>query len=123
MEIHIGSVIKKVVAEKKLSAGYLADKIDMAKSSVNRLYSYKSMQTELLIAISVALDYDFFAVYSGGLNIKKEEVKVVSECEKMLEVKSAELETVKIEMTKEVEALQKEMAYVKEINELLRRKK
>ncbi len=123
MDIHIGSIIKKVVAEKKSSASYLADKIGITTGSVNRLYSYKSVQTEMLVAISVALDYDFFAVYSGGLNIRKEEVKVVSECEKMLEEKTAELEKVKKENFKEVEALQKEMAYVKEINELLRRKK
>ena len=95
MEIYIGNVIKKVIAEKKSSASFLADKIEMATSSVNRLYNYKSVQTELLTKISIALDYDFFAVYSENLNIKKEEVKVVSESEKLLEAKTAELEELK----------------------------
>ena len=105
MKIHMGSIIKRIVQEKKLSAGYLAEQIGLATGSVNRLYSYEFVQTEVLVSICVVLNYDFFAVYSEALNIKKDEVKVVSECEKLLAEKTEEMEAFKKETAKEIEAL------------------
>ena len=115
MAVYIGNIIRKVMADKKVSVNFLAEHLGMHTGSVSRLYSYPSVQTEMLQKISVALDYDFFAVYSRELNIKKEEevVMVVEapakiDYEKLLKEKIAELE-----------ALKKENAYLKEINGLL----
>ncbi len=122
MEIHIGSIISRVAAEKKMGTRYLAEKLGMVSGSINRLYSYKSVQTEQLEMISAVLDYDFFGVFSEELNKKKAEEEVLG-CEKMLAEKTAELEGYKKETAKEMEILRREMGYLKEINDLLRKKR
>jgi len=116
-DVHIGNEIRRYVWKYKPSITMLAEALGLHIGSISRIYRQASIQTSQLKTISEHLNYDFFAVYSASLSLKKvesiapEEVKK-TECEKLLEEKIAE-----------VEALKKEMAYVKEINELLRRKK
>ncbi len=114
MDIAIGYFIEKVAKEKKLSTLDLSIKLKISRGSVSRLFGYKSVQTDFLKEICVAMDYDFFVVlsqYQDGITRVEEKV-VVSECEKMLESKTAELE-----------AVMKEVGYLKEINDFLRKGK
>ncbi len=118
MDIYIGRVIKQKMIEKKLDTHFLADLMGMHVGSVNRLYGYKSVQTDVLLTVSTSLNYDFFSVYSQSLNLKVEEtivkqpeVIVVSNTEKLIEEKNIKIEN-----------LEKEIAYLKEINSLLRKK-
>ena len=110
MEIHIGSLIRKVVYDKRIGMGDLAKKMGVHPGSIGRILDYPSMQLTSLRKFCEVLDYDFFAIYSEDLKVTKKEI-VKTECEKMLEESKNELEKVKLEN-----------AFLKEINELLKKK-
>jgi len=66
--IHIGSIIKAKAAEKRVSETQLAKIIHCHISTVHYLYKKKSINTEQLWKISMALEYDFFTeVYGESL--------------------------------------------------------
>jgi len=124
MDIAIGYFIEKVAKEKKMTTLDLSIKLKISRGSVSRLFGYKSVQTDFLKEICVAMDYDFFAVlsqYQDG--ITRVEEKEVVEGKNMLEAKTAELEVLKKEMEEKVGVLERELGYVKEINDFLRKGK
>ena len=57
--IHIGKIIEKKLKEKSMTVTGLADKINRERTTVHDIFKRKSIDTELLIEISKALDYDF----------------------------------------------------------------
>jgi len=57
--IHIGRVIEEKLKEKSMTVTELADNINCVRTNVHDIFKRKSIDTELLIAISKALDYDF----------------------------------------------------------------
>jgi len=57
--IHIGSVIKEKLEEKSMTITEFANRINRERTSVYDIFERKSVDTELLIQISEALDYDF----------------------------------------------------------------
>ncbi|MDR2684349.1 MAG: helix-turn-helix transcriptional regulator [Prevotellaceae bacterium] len=57
--IHIGTIIKEKVEERKMSVAAFARKIHCDRTTIYDIYKRKSIDTELLIKISYALDYDF----------------------------------------------------------------
>ena len=57
--IHIGSIIKKVLIEQSLSVTEFASKINRERTTVYDIFERKSIDIELLIKISHALNYDF----------------------------------------------------------------
>jgi len=59
--IHIGSVIKQKVKESSMSIKEFAERISCERSTVYDIYERKSIDTELLIRISEALNFDFFS--------------------------------------------------------------
>ena len=126
-ELHLGSIIKKVIQEKKYPVTRLAEEMKLHITTVSRFYGQETMQTSQLKLISQFLNHDFFADFSASLNLKLENVKETkaevdvknSECEKLLAEKTLEL----AKKTEEIEFLKKEMGYLKEINDLLRKKK
>ena len=68
--IHIGHLIKEVLAEQGRSVSWLAAKVGCTRQnmyySLNRAFIY----TDLLLKISNALDYDFFKCYSDYRNAR-----------------------------------------------------
>ena len=64
MEIHIGRVIRDVLNEKDISVTEFAKKIGMVRQNTYKVFNKKHLDTELLLKISEALSYDFFAEYS-----------------------------------------------------------
>jgi len=58
-EIHIGRMIREKLTEKSISITEFADLIHRARPTVYGIFGQKSIDTELLIAISKALDFDF----------------------------------------------------------------
>ncbi len=110
MEIHIGNIIRKVVYDRRIRMGDLAQKMGMHQGSISRVLDSAAMQTTMVKKFCVVLDYDFFAHYSEELKVTKKETEK-SECEKLLEENKNELEKVKLENV-----------YLKEINELLKKK-
>ena len=57
--IHIGSIIKKVLTEKSMTITEFACKINRERTTVYDIFERKSIDIELLIQISRVLDYDF----------------------------------------------------------------
>jgi len=57
--IHIGSIIKKVLKEKSMTITEFARKINRERTTAYDIFERKSIDIELLIKISKVLDYDF----------------------------------------------------------------
>ena len=58
-EIHIGTIILEKLTEKSMTKTEFANRIDRERTTVRDILKRKSIDTELLIKISKALDYDF----------------------------------------------------------------
>ena len=58
-DIHIGKIIQDKLAEKSMTVTGLATKINRERTTVHDIFKRKSIDTELLREISIALDYDF----------------------------------------------------------------
>jgi transcriptional regulator with XRE-family HTH domain len=58
-KIHIGKRIKEVLKQKRISVNQLAKSISHSRCTVYDIFNRKSVDTELLIHISHALDYNF----------------------------------------------------------------
>jgi hypothetical protein len=65
--IHIGSIIKEVIQEKKISSEELKIKIGYSSRDINNLFISKSIDSLELLKWSKALGYDFFRLYSSHL--------------------------------------------------------
>lgn len=126
-ELHIGGIIKKVMTEKNYGETRLANEMHLHVTSISRFYRQESMQISQLKLISEIVNYDFFAECSARLSLKNGDAMAIkvdagvkqTECEKLLAEKILELE----KKEQEMEFLKKELGYVKEINELLKRKR
>ncbi|MDR1757613.1 MAG: XRE family transcriptional regulator [Bacteroidales bacterium] len=68
--IDIGIKIKTVLKEKERSVSWLAKKINIDRSNLTRILNSKTMNIDLLFAVSIALDYDFFGYCSLLLHEK-----------------------------------------------------
>lgn len=68
MQVHIGRIIEERLREVGMKKSELARRINKARQNINDILNRKSMDTELLYSISVALDYDFFQHYVMELN-------------------------------------------------------
>ena len=105
MPLQIGSVIKKVMEEKKVSSTELASRLGVHPGSISRIFNYRHMHSSLLQKLSQALGHDFFKYFTQDIRVER------PEADKQLD-----------EMRKEVEQLRKENGYLKQINELLTNK-
>lgn len=66
--IHIGEMIRKVVAEKNVSGAEMSRRIATTRQNVNKIYLRSSIDTSQLLSISHALDFNFFQLYSDLLS-------------------------------------------------------
>jgi len=57
--IHIGCIIQQKLVEKSMTVTGFAKKIKKERTNVHDIFKRKSIDTELLIEISKALNYDF----------------------------------------------------------------
>ena len=73
--IYIGEGIKQVIAEKQVTKAELARRLGIKPQSVDYLLTRKSIDTDTLYSLSLALDYDFAVLYS----IKKEHALATDE--------------------------------------------
>jgi len=102
MPVQIGTVIKKVMEDKKVSSTELASRMGVHPGSISRIFNYRHMHSSLLQKLSQALGHDFFKYFTQDMHIER------PEADKQLD-----------EMRKEMEQLRKENGYLKQINELL----
>ncbi len=68
--VHIGSIIKKELLQKRWSVADFAKKINTNRNNVYDIFRRSSIDTQLLLSISLILEHDFFIYYSSGLDKK-----------------------------------------------------
>lgn len=68
--IHIGKVIKEKMSEKKMTVVLMAKYLSCGRGNVYKIFEKYSIDTESLMKISRALDFDFFSLYSEDLKNK-----------------------------------------------------
>lgn len=61
MKQPLGMLIKQIVDEQERSVTWFAGKLFLDRSCVYRIFRKNSIDTELLMRISVVLNHDFFA--------------------------------------------------------------
>lgn len=66
--VNIGLLIEQKINELGISKSELARRTGIANQNVNRILSKASIDTDKLVAISKALGYNFFEVYTDGYN-------------------------------------------------------
>lgn len=59
IDIHIGPIIKQKLAQSSMTIQEFADKINCERTTIYDIFKRKSIDTEKLIRISQALDFDF----------------------------------------------------------------
>ena len=102
MSVQIGSIIKRVMEDKRVSPSELASRLGVHPGSISRIFNYKHMHSSLLQKLSQALGHDFFKYFTQDIRVER------PEAEKQME-----------EIRKEMDAMRKENGYLKQINELL----
>lgn len=60
----IGQLIKDEMKRQERSVSWMARKLDLDRSNVYRLFQRNSIDTDLLMKVSLALNVDYFAYFS-----------------------------------------------------------
>jgi transcriptional regulator with XRE-family HTH domain len=92
MPIHIGEIIKAEAEKQKVSQESLGGMISRSKQNVGDIYKRQSIDTELLLAISKALTFDFFQFYYGEEPLKTIRQRELAGLQKELAESKASLE-------------------------------
>lgn len=79
--IYIGEIIKEIMQSREVSKAELARRLHVKPQSVDYLLTRKSVDTDTLYNISLALDYDFALLYSTkkeqiNFDNKKSDIKI-----------------------------------------------
>ena len=69
--VHIGQLIKEELERQERTPAWLARKINCARPNVYYIFSSHSINTELLLHISQALNHDFFRYYTDAFTCCK----------------------------------------------------
>ena len=111
--MHIGEKIKFLIKQKGMTVTEFSKRINYSRRNVYTIFSKSSIDTSILKRIGEVLEYDFFSYYSTeGMDVSKVN-------EKNTFYDSNQLKSLK----DKIDALEKEVAYLKEINKLLQEKK
>lgn len=70
MYIFIGEEIKKVVKERKVTVSWLARELGCHRTNIYRIFDAASVDTDILLRLSMILKFDFFSLYSDVLTQK-----------------------------------------------------
>ncbi len=112
MALHIGKLIGKKIKEIGMSKSELSRRISVTPQSTHYILAKNSIDTDLLLKISRALDYDFFQHYLG-LNPQGRGN------ETLINISSTELKVQIAEIRKEINTLELHNGYLREIVNLL----
>ena len=63
-KLHIGNMIRRQLFEKNITVAELSRRINRSREATREMLDKQSLNTELLLQICDALDYDFFSVIS-----------------------------------------------------------
>ncbi|HIT15411.1 MAG TPA: helix-turn-helix transcriptional regulator [Candidatus Avimuribaculum pullicola] len=66
--INIGKLIHEQVKRQGKSVTWLAQQLNYSRTNLYKIFDKTSIDTDVLLRISQALNYDFFALYSQELS-------------------------------------------------------
>ena len=70
--LHIGKLIEEELRRQERTVSWFARKLFCDRTNVYDIFQRKSIDTELLMRISIVLDYDFFKHYTETMKGKEE---------------------------------------------------
>lgn len=70
MEKHIGDLIKEELEKQERTVSWFARKLSCDRSNVYRLFQKESIDSGLLVRISIVLNRDFFSYFSDRIKEK-----------------------------------------------------
>ncbi|MBL4652294.1 MAG: helix-turn-helix domain-containing protein [Flavobacteriales bacterium] len=114
MKVHIGVRIKEVIRNKNISVSEFAKEINYSRRNIYSIFTKESIDTNLLNKISKSLDHNFFAELSATTS----QPSVVEEPNGQ----NTYYQNIISKLNQQVESLEKENSYLKEINKLLKGK-
>ena len=62
-KLHVGVLIKNELERQERTVSWFARKLSCDRSNVYKLFKRPNIDTELLLRVSVILDYNFFDIY------------------------------------------------------------
>jgi plasmid maintenance system antidote protein VapI len=108
MKIHVGEIVSEILLKQRLSKTEFANKLHYSKQNINTLLKRDSWNSDTILRACEILNDNVFQTIANLISSKKENTSPPS--------KKTTLDK------KEIEALKKEIAYLKEINHLLKKK-
>ena len=79
-DLHIGEIICRKIKEQGRTQEWLAKQISCTSSSLSRILGNKSINTEQLMNISVAMECNFFEEYTALYNKKLKNCNICNNC-------------------------------------------
>ena len=70
-KIHIGTLIREKLKEEERSVAWFARKLHCDRTNIYKIFQKQHLDSELLLKISIVLDYNFFLHYSSLLDNDK----------------------------------------------------
>jgi len=64
MPIFIGEEIRKKAKERKVTVAWLAHELGYHRTNIYRIFDSASVDTDVLLRLSIILKFDFFDLYS-----------------------------------------------------------
>ena len=128
MEIHIGQLIKARLEETGMKKSEFARRINRTSQNVYDIFQRKSIDTDLLATISHILECNFFEPFTTAYQLAQSNVQVAGEMAQRYGstanmLVALTLTEQELSMCRERnEQLGKEIAYLSEINALLKGK-
>ena len=64
-ELHIGHLIQEQLRKDKRSVGWLSREIGCTRNHVYKIFNKASMDSDLLLRISISMNFNFFQYYTA----------------------------------------------------------
>ena len=64
-KLHIGHLIQEQLRKDKRSVGWLSREIGCTRNNVYKIFNKPSLDGDLILKISVAMNFNFFQYYTG----------------------------------------------------------
>lgn len=72
--VHIGNIIRQEMLRQERTPTWLARKINCERSNIYYIFQQPSINTDLLLKISIALKTNFFKIYTAELQNSENEL-------------------------------------------------
>lgn len=108
--IYIGKKIAEVMAEKKVTKAEMARRLEVRPQSIDYMLSRKSIDTDTLYSVSLALDYDFAQLYSikknqSNLDKTKDPIDNIKKAKVVIELELDKEDILRLNLRKKVSSL------------------